>query len=1074
MDCSDSSFEGDDPLRLQILGPLRVWRGPRELDVGPHQQARVLAVLLARAEHPIPTSQLIELIWDGNAPTSALNVIHKYIGALRRTLEPSLLARSPGRHLLRRGNGYLFTAGPATVDISVFRSLVTDARRAAAEGLLDVALLHYEDALALWKGAAGDDLDHALAATDTFTALNAEFFEVCVTAADLAVALGVPQRVAGPLRIAAAVAPLHEPVHAALISVLGACGQQAEALDLFRIMRRRLADELGIEPGQALQRAHQRVLARQLPAASSGPDPAPLLPDHSSSPSTGFVGRVKERATAMEVIGAAAAGGTGVILVAGEPGIGKTRFCGELAAGASRRDVAVEWGNCLPTEGSPAMWPWLRVTESLLNRLPDDRRRHWQGGIIGRLLNPASAEVPPNALDSGARFHLFERVTEVLAEAAARQPLVLIIDDLHWADVGSLELFAHLGARLPEGAALIGAFRDRAPAPRGELTRMLAATSRLPGLHRLRLTPLPAPQVAELISIETRGVPDSDAVREIHERSGGNPFFVRELTRLLTHREAYDFDAVSGVPATVRDVVLDRIADVIRNDDDRTLLSAAALIGRTVDVKVLAQVAILDIHTCLRRLEPLDQLGILTATDNPFEVRFVHDLVREAVTDLVPPHRASGLHHRIANALETCGAPRDLIEERLAHHLWAAGPHAAQDRTVAALICAANRMTAKCAFEAAHQTLDTAIQMSRRAGLTELESDAHAHLIALVGMQSMYGSAGLMDLLARAEQLARLLGREREAIGLLYSRWAAHAQAIELDISRPLAQRLRQQCLTADDPAIRAYGLQAWGIQEWNAGNVGEAYRHLQQTRESLLDSVNNDNADPVQRDLEWLMTGMLAEIAALHGDSESACTILTAMKAAAAGEAAYTITVTAAFVCRIAVLAGDPQAVFDAARRGIAVDPNFDFVFLGTYLRLALCWAEAMTGHSPARAAVEAARLITTNLLDPPRSCVATWYTLLAEIWLEAGDHAQASGALDRAEHFLAAYSQRYPEGLLLLMRARLLRDTGAPRGDVVAALRAALATSVAAEAHLFAQRTQQLIDELADELCSPAAWVS
>ncbi len=195
--------ERDDVLRVQILGPLRVWRGHRELDVGPHQQACLLAVLLARTGHPVPTSQLIDLIWDDDAPQSALNVIHKYVGALRRVFEPALPARSPGSHLMRRGNGYLFISGPAVVDIEEFHTRVADAARAAAEDRRDIALRHYERALALWKGAAGNGLDHGLSATDIFTAINAEFLDVCVTAADVAVSLGAAQRILAPLRIAA-------------------------------------------------------------------------------------------------------------------------------------------------------------------------------------------------------------------------------------------------------------------------------------------------------------------------------------------------------------------------------------------------------------------------------------------------------------------------------------------------------------------------------------------------------------------------------------------------------------------------------------------------------------------------------------------------------------------------------------------------------------------------------------------------------------------------------------------------------------------------------------------------------
>ena len=1060
--------ERDDVLRVQILGPLRVWRGHRELDVGPHQQACLLAVLLARTGHPVPTSQLIDLIWDDDAPQSALNVIHKYVGALRRVFEPALPARSPGSHLMRRGNGYLFISGPAVVDIEEFHTRVADAARAAAEDRRDIALRHYERALALWKGAAGNGLDHGLSATDIFTAINAEFLDVCVTAADVAVSLGAAQRILAPLRIAATMAPLHEPVHAALISVLGSCGQQAEALQLYRDMRNRLADELGVDPGQALQRAHQRVLAQQpeVTVPPTGPSTATPPPDTPSLREAVFVGRIHEMAIATTAIDAAVDGDTALVLVEGEPGIGKTRFCEEISAAARDRAV-VAWGNCPPSEGTPAMWPWVQVLAFVLDHLPERRQRDWRHGPIGRLLNAAEAETPPHTLGSDIRFHLFERATALIAEVSAERPMVLTIDDLQWADLCSLELFAHLAVRLPRGVALVGSFRDRAPAPRGDLTRMLANASRVPGVRRIRLAPLAPVEAAELIAIETHREPGADTVDDIYRRTAGNPFFVQELTRLLVHDG--DGGAAVGVPATVRDVVLDRIAGVVSDDDGKALLITAALIGRTVDVNVLAHACGLDIDHCLDRLEPLDRLGILTATNDAFEIRFVHDLVREAVIDLASSHQATGLHYQIACALETCCSPADSVDEKLAHHLWSAGPRAAPERTAHALIRAGQRMMAKCAFEAAEQTLGTAVKMSRRAGRTELEAEALAHLIALVGMQSMYGSSGLMELLERAEHLAMSLGREREAGGLLYSRWAAHAQAIELEVSRPLAQRLLERGSASADPVVRSYGFQAWGIQQWNAGNISEAFRYLQRSKDSLQEDLSRDPGDPVQHELQWLMAGMLAETTALHGDAAAARAFLDVM-AAAAGRAPYLITVCATFSCRIAVLTGDPHAAMNAARQGIAVDPGFNFTFLGTYQRLALLWAEAMAGDSPARAAANAEKLIVTNLLDPPRSCVSTGYILLGEMWTKAGRYDSAATALDRAEHCMNTFGQRYPEGLLLLARARLLQDRGAPHDQVYAAAEAARETSVARGAHLFAQRAQNLLDEITMETCRPA----
>ncbi|MDZ7887028.1 MAG: BTAD domain-containing putative transcriptional regulator [Mycobacterium sp.] len=1062
---ASSTVVGDDHLlRLQILGPLRVWRGQTELDVGPRQQLCLLAVLLARAEQPVSTRELIDLIWGEHAPDSALNVIHKYVGALRRVFEPSVPARSSGTHLFRRANGYMFTPGPAFLDLVQFQHLVETAKRALGDDNPEAALEHYERALTLWKGAAGDGLDYASPATSVFAEINTRFYDVCVGAAELAMSLAAPQRIATPLRLAAAMAPLNEPVHAALISVLGAAGQQAEALDLYRVTRQRLADELGIDPGQALQRAHQRVLnrppIRDVRENADGDDARSTTPA-ASSRTASFVGRIRESATVGESVDAVIARSTGLVLVEGEPGIGKTRLLEEATATAGDRGALIAWGSNPPSAGTPAMWPWVQAIGTVLKARPEEAQRRWRAGELGHLLDSAAQELPPQLPDSGARFRLFERVTALIGESAAERPIVLIIDDLHWADLPSLELFAHLASRLPGGVALVGALRDKAPTPRGELTRMLATTSRVPGVRRIRLQPLTPAHVADLVRIETGREPSDDTVSSIHQRTAGNPFFVRELSRLLAHRQASTDDATvpAEVPATVRDILLDRLADV--DEEDKRLLFTAALIGRDIDLRVLAHALALEVEECLEHLETLDELGLLTSTADPFGFRFVHDLVRDAVVELAPSHRSSRMHARIADALQSWPADGESVEERLAHHLWAAGPCVQPDRTVDALIRAARRMANKCAFEAAEQNLRTAMNLSRQAGMPELELAALTRLTALKGMQSMYGASGLRDLLERAERVAASLGRERDAAGFLFSQWASRAQAIELEMSRPLAQRLLERGRASTDPVVRSYGFQAWGLQQWNAGSIGDAFRCFERCKHSLLEELCTDDDDPVCRDLQWLMVGVLAETTALHGDIASAKSLFDVLESAAGSEP-YLITVWATMACRTASLVGDPQWALQAAERGIAVDPGFDFVFLGTYQRLARSWALAMDGDQPAEAAAGAEKLIASNLLDPPRSGAANWYTLAAEMWIKAGECDRAAGALDRAEQCMQDHGQRYSEALLLIMRARLLHARGAPAGQVRIAAQQARSVSIDREAHLFTQRADAFLAEL------------
>ncbi|MFC4534651.1 ATP-binding protein [Sphaerisporangium dianthi] len=1058
---------------------MRLWRDGVELHAGPRQQAFLLALLLAREGRPISTDELIDFIWVGYPPASALNVIHKYVGSLRRLLEPTLSARGSGSYLRRSGNGYLFTAGAGTLDLVVFRDLVQAAGTALAEERHEAALDRYLEALGLWQGPAGDGLNQGPAAPAIFARLDGQFFQACTAAADLAVSLGRPDRVLPSLQLAATMAPLHEPVQASLISTLGAAGQQAEALSVFRAVRARLADDLGIDPGQALIAAHQRVLDQDLAPAGAVtvrrpaghlPAPPPAAAEAGTPPAEAgtppanvLVGRGEELAVLRQAIDPVFTGGTGFVVLEGEPGIGKTHLLKELTAEAGRRDAGVVWGHCLEGEGTPAMWPWAQVVGRVLDELPDTARETWLAGDLGHLLGPDSDLLSRSAAPGGsARFRLFEAIVAAVGQVAARRPLVLVIDDLQWADIASLRLFGHLAARLPGGTAIIGALRDRAPVPGTALARTLAAASRVPGHCRVRVGPLGLAGVAELVRRETGRDPDPGAVHGIHTRTAGNPFFVRELARLLADGGMITEDAVAraGVPSTVRDVVRDRMTGL--DDHARDLLQIAALIGREVDLGLLADAAGLDVQTCLDRLEPVETLALLEpAPEDPYSFRFSHDLVREAVTETTPRGRAIQLHLRVADAIERTGSSCDHLAERVAHHLWAAGPLADPRRTAAALVRAGRHAAAKSALETAERRLRPAVRIARTANLAELELSALSQLIAVVGMRSMYGTS-TVDLLERAEHLARSLGRELDTTVFLYSRWMAHAQVLDRDRSTPLARRLLEEGEASSEPLLRAYGLQAWGLQRFSDGDMGEAFRRLSEASRFLLTRVVRREEDPVRHDLKLLMIGMLAEATAMHEDVDGARSLLDGLEAA--GDDPFTITVWAAHAARTEAVIGDPVRASRAAERGIAADPGFSFVFLGTYQRLVRCWALAMTGRDPAGAAAEAERLIATNLLDPPRASVSTFYGHLCEMWLVAGALDKAAAALDRADSCLDLYGQRYPEGLLLLLRARLLLARGESDAEVRAVAERCRTLSAERGTHLFARRAEEFLATLDD----------
>nr|WP_253268183.1 BTAD domain-containing putative transcriptional regulator [Streptomyces asoensis] len=290
-------------MRFEVLGPVRVWREERELDPGFPQQRALLALLLAHAGRPVPTSGIVDVLWAERPPASALNVVRRYVGAVRRLLEPGLPPRAPGRRLLRRTGGYVLEAATDEVDLLRFRELTRQGKRAAATGRPETAARQFVLALGEWRGPVAMGIPASAREHVQFTAVQRELLETARLAADSALLCGHAEQALPALRRATAHDPLDESLHARLVLVLAACGLQAEALGAYEDVRRRLARELGLTPGTELAAAHTRVLRQDLghrlrrgPAVHLGrpigttrttPTPAPTPPPPTEPPTPG-------------------------------------------------------------------------------------------------------------------------------------------------------------------------------------------------------------------------------------------------------------------------------------------------------------------------------------------------------------------------------------------------------------------------------------------------------------------------------------------------------------------------------------------------------------------------------------------------------------------------------------------------------------------------------------------------------------------------------------------------------------------------------------------------------------------
>ena len=321
-------------VRFSVLGPVRAWRGDSELDLGPRQQRLILALLLARAGGTVSVAELVDLLWESGPPASAVNVVHRHVGALRRVFEPGLPTRATGSVLIRDGAEYRLRIGPETLDLLRFRHLVERAGLLSDPAGLpggqagdlgdrdrDAAVELYREALALWRDRCAAGLETSARGHPEFIAVDGERFAAVRAATDIALRAGRIHRVLPAIRLAAEYEPLDEALQARLLLALAADGRRAEALAAYTGIEHRLADELGIQPGAELRAAR---------AGLFGPErgrPGPPAPTQLPAGHPYFSGRRDVVAEAEALV----ARGVRALVVDGMPGVGKTTFAVHLA-----------------------------------------------------------------------------------------------------------------------------------------------------------------------------------------------------------------------------------------------------------------------------------------------------------------------------------------------------------------------------------------------------------------------------------------------------------------------------------------------------------------------------------------------------------------------------------------------------------------------------------------------------------------------------------------------------------------------------------------------------------------------
>ena len=597
--------------------------------------------------------------------------------------------------------------------------------------------------------------------------------------------------------------PFSEEAGRELMQGLADAGDRAGALAAYERLRDRLARELGVAPAGATRqlasdlREHRGVIAAGLPARLAG------------RAGGAFVGRERELARLRQRLAEAQQGALRTVLVAGEPGIGKTRLATAVAHDAG---TAVLYGSCDEEPLAPYQ-PWAEAVSQVVASPGGEEFAALAGDEVRRLvpaLGVASASAGTDA--QGERLRLYDGVLRLLASIG---PLTLVLDDLHWADAGTLSLLRHVVRAAPPAPILIvAAFRHTEPAP--ALWKVVADLYGEPGVDRIQLRGLGDTEVGLFVRILSGGAPPREVTDALSERTGGSPFFIEEIVRHAG--VAGNLAEGAALPLSVRDVIARRVGRLGENAAD--VLGTAATIGMHFQLEPLASVSARDADAVADLLDAASAAGLLTeSVDDPGSFAFAHALVRDAMLAGLGTTRRARLHAAVGRALATApGADAAAV----ARHLGAAAGLGFAAETVEWSERAAREACAMLGYDEAVAHLERALAAAGPAGL-----DARRRGQLQLQLGDALSRSGLADrartVFGEAAQLARD-ARDPELLARAAVGRGGLGVAL-VDVDESLVALLEEALGELGDraPALRALLLSRLAIELYYTGELGRA-----------------------------------------------------------------------------------------------------------------------------------------------------------------------------------------------------------------------------------------------------------
>ncbi|TDD61464.1 hypothetical protein E1263_07090 [Kribbella antibiotica] len=640
-------------VRITLLGPVRVWGSAGEVELGFAQRKAVLSVLALQAGHSVSKSELVDGVWGDEPPASAQGSIYSHISALRASLEPHRPPRSEGTLLTSAGSGYCLTLPAGAVDVDHFQQLRDQAR--ACRNNRDTAgeLVALDAALALWSGDALDGAPGPFAVRQRARLVGLKL-DVVERRARMLLNAGRPHLLIDDLHDLTKQHPLREGLHGLVMQALYLTGRRQAAIGVYQRLRSATIESLGAEPSGQLISLNDKIV-RDDPALCWTVDgvpgvtrPIPLVSKPIRAVHRGLIGREAEGATLRAAVRSVSQGTGGVVWLEGEQGIGKTALLAEAVTGVKGCQLAWttadELGQGVPLR---ALVDALDVT-----RLSPDPRRAALAAVVRASDDSASSE----------------GVLTLVRQLCADGPLILVVDQLQWADPASLQVLQRLAAETATVPLLmVAALRPMPTRPEIDETR----TALLPHAEVITLGPLADDAVEELVAALADASP-GPTLRGISQQAAGSPWLLEVLIENLISSDALvigdgqaELLGLRPPPnhCTIADVITDHTRALPK--PVRDLLGWASLCGDSFTlVEITAALALPAAEVSAVVAEAVAG-GYLTMSGDAFALR--HKMIQRAYYGRYAAAIRGSLHRQLAEVWAAAAVPAERVAEQLMH-----------------------------------------------------------------------------------------------------------------------------------------------------------------------------------------------------------------------------------------------------------------------------------------------------------------------------------------------------------------------------------------------------------------------